>query len=1139
MGAEHEADRNLVAGILALRLELITEKQLVAALRAWSAKKSRPFDDVLIAAGDLDSARAHSLAAQLKERLQSCGDDPALCLAALSVSASLREDLLRIADPELTAGLTLVPPQSTEPDPYATQPGPSSDGLSTDGASDALGTQVLAEMAGAAARTVAGSGSTDRYRILRLYARGGLGLVSIAEDGELHRQVALKEIQEQHAANAVSRARFMAEAEITGRLEHPGIVPVYGFGRYADGRPYYAMRLIRGQSLRNAIEAYFNPGPAGQNEVTRALEFRGLLGRFIAVCNTIEYAHSRGFLHRDLKPDNIMLGDYGETLVVDWGLAKAVDDREVLASAGDAPLVRVSIESCNTVPGAAIGTPQFMSPEQAAGDIDALGPATDIYGLGATLYQLLTGSMLFERAPLQDLLKDVRTGNFRPPRARKPSLPKALEAICLKALALQPENRYRSAAGLADDLEHWLADEPVSVYRESWSQRMGRWSRRHRAATQATVAALAAIAIVAVVAVFIIQGARNRESAAKVEATRRAQQAREVIDALLTSVGQVLENYPGMQEARKRLLERAANDYVSLTDASSSDPDLRLEAARAFSRLGDVRVSLNQYDEAEAAYRSAEAAARELCERFPSRRDFQIERANDLTRRAIAVATRGRIVDAERDYRASLHILEPLTQAHPDEVEAADALGSLLVNLARSQSETGRLDEAEATSQQAIRVLEKFARAPWAQPRQQFALAAARNSLGQLLVSRGRETAALPVYHEADEDFGRLVAAHPGEAAYLSARAANRVNLAAALRGAGRIEDEIESYRPAVEDYATLLAALPDVPRYREYLAITRTNLSQGLHRLGENQAAMEELQKALDELDGLASEFPSIPSYLEELAATRTTLASVLRDLARFENATTRIDEAISYYRQLVDALPGVPRYRAGLGVALSHRARILMQLDNLPEAEQVFQAAVAELQQAIAAGPADPHFRENLAATWRHCAWLRHRSGDSPGCRAAQQHSLVLLDELTREFPDMPRFADERAWMLTMGPFAELQDLPQAAVLAGRATNLAPANDAFWRTLGAVQYAMNDFSTARATLQRACDLGREKAGTTVFLLAMAEWRLGNRESARSLHERATAWFKLNRPGDDECQRVHDRTAAVLAEPAGPLQSP
>src|SRR5262249_2261814 len=210
---------------------------------------------------------------------------------------------------------------------------------------------------------------------------------------------------------------------------------------------------------------------------------RGLLARFVAACNAIAYAHSRGVIHRDIKPSNLMLGPYGETLVVDWGLAKVIG-REATDGDDSAPAERTlrpaSGDSSATQPGSALGTPAFMSPEQARGEVTDLGPATDIYSLGATLYTLLTGRSPIQGRSTAEVLENVRLGNWRPARQLQPDAPRPLAAIAGKAWALKGGDRYGTALELAADVERWLADEPVQAYREPWTTKASRWVKRHR-----------------------------------------------------------------------------------------------------------------------------------------------------------------------------------------------------------------------------------------------------------------------------------------------------------------------------------------------------------------------------------------------------------------------------------------------------------------------------------------------------------------------------------------------------------------------------------------------------------------------------------------------------------------------------------
>jgi len=219
-----------------------------------------------------------------------------------------------------------------------------------------------------------------RLRILRPHAKGGLGQVWVALDTELDRPVALKEVQDRHADNPSSRTRFVAEAEITGKLEHPGIVPVCGLGRHCDGRPFYAMRFIQGHSFKEAIDEFHADEALKRDAGRRALRLRELRRRFTDVCNAIAFAHSRGIVHRGLKPANVVLGPFCETLVVDWGLAKTTGrlvgrGTETPEPESDGPICISALSGSpdETLPGTPVGTPSFMSPEQACGKIDRVG----------------------------------------------------------------------------------------------------------------------------------------------------------------------------------------------------------------------------------------------------------------------------------------------------------------------------------------------------------------------------------------------------------------------------------------------------------------------------------------------------------------------------------------------------------------------------------------------------------------------------------------------------------------------------------------------------------------------------------------------------------------------------------------------
>lgn len=462
--------RDVLLCSLVRQRELLDDKQLEAAVCQWLVDTRRPLLDIFATHGELSERQV----AGLEDTLRRSGGDGRVDSLSARVR-SLPPGVQRLLKPQVS-DVTLAGEGQ-----FDTRPNEASQT--------------------SAARPATGLTPGERFDVQQVHAQGGLGVVYLARDHEIERTVALKQIKSQWADDEDSRTRFLLEARITGRLEHPGIVPIYALGADATGRPYYAMRLIRGECLLDVIERFHRAGVTASRPRQRLPELRKLLQRFVDVCNAVDYAHSKGVIHRDLKPSNIMVGKFGETLVVDWGLAKVIgSDEDVALTTRMVRTPQTDGVSSGTQIGATIGTPAYMSPEQAAGRHHELGPATDVYSLGATLYQMLTGALPHDiDDDLAVTFARMATGAITPPHLRAAWLPRPLSSITMKALASAPERRYASALALADDIERWLGDEPVRAHPEGWVERAFRWMRNHRTlATSLVVGYLVAAAAVVI-----------------------------------------------------------------------------------------------------------------------------------------------------------------------------------------------------------------------------------------------------------------------------------------------------------------------------------------------------------------------------------------------------------------------------------------------------------------------------------------------------------------------------------------------------------------------------------------------------------------------------------------------------------------
>lgn len=687
--------------------------------------------------------------------------------------------------------------------------------------------------------------SFGRFQVVRAHARGGLGKVSIALDRELGREVALKEILEDRSRDARAQQRFIFEAEITGSLEHPGIVPVYGLGRDRAGRPFYAMRFVRGKTLKEAIRGFHEAHrQKAVHDGWRDVEFRGLLNRFVAVCDAIAYAHSRGVIHRDLKPGNILLGPYGETLVVDWGLAKRLDQPHDSVDSAEPPL-QVTSSGSNpfTVQGSAVGTPPYMSPEQAEGRLDLHSPATDVYGLGATLYTLLTGRPPIDDDSSSETLSRVRLGQFPRPRAIQPRLPAPLEAICLRAMARQPGDRYGSAKDLAAEIEKWLADEPVSVYRETWLDRRRRWLRRHRGVARVAVISLILTLLGLVCGSLLINQQRVRAEQQEELALRNAKRALQVVEKFLIQTGDdQWSRLPQFESYRLEMAQMAVNEFRSWVEQYPDNDELVSQLALATRRFANLYRMLNRLPEADAEMQRAVAAVTRLRGRHPQ----------DANVRIMELEIETDALDLRHRYRGS--------------VESETQAAALLARAASTRT--------DFPDQPMIRVLEAFAQLP----------------VATIWCDLGRHAESVQLSRLIAETFEAQAGAQPDSLQLQTLVALAWIDAAIIGLDAGDLPWAHRCALRAVTSSQRLLDRSPDQSTYRSLAADAKVAAARVLLALRQDQAQIQvQLDDAITELTRLHSEFPATASFARELADALTVRSRFQRAVETWPATETR----------------------------------------------------------------------------------------------------------------------------------------------------------------------------------------------------------------------------------------------------------
>ena len=832
--------------------------------------------------------------------------------------------------------------------------------------------------------------SSDRYAILALLGSGGMGRIQSAFDRQLNRKVALKELHEPHPDH---EARFRREALLTARLEHPNIVSVHEAGTWPSGEPFYTMRLVSGRPLNQVLA-----------EATTFAERIALLPHVIAVADALAYAHQEGIIHRDLKPHNVMVGEFGETVVIDWGLAK-----DLSASSEDSIDPATPASDSETRAGEVLGTPSYMPPEQAAGEpVDA---RADVYAIGAILYHVLSGQAPYSGETGREIVAAVRCG---PPAPLDRTIPRDLIAIIERAMSREPEDRYATARELREDLRRFHSGQLVGAHRYTVGQLVRRWIGKHRTAVAVGAAALVFLAVIAVISVRQIVREQRHAEAQRLLADASRARAEDLTRFMLFDLKEKLEPI-GKLELLEAVAKKA-NAYYEQQPASTTD-DERRQRATVRHNLGDVLKSHGDLTGALVHYRAALDIRTDLVARAPNNTEAQAELAR--VRRAVGDVLRvqGNDAAALAEYRSAMTIGEQLIVRDPanaawhrDVSSTHDKIGRVLLaqgdapgalvaarralqiresqtamrddvvmqrNLAVSHSNIGDvlfatqdLGPALVEYRAALAIRERVLAKNPANVAVQHDLAISHDNIGDVLNMQGDAAGALAAYRLSLLVSDKIASQDPTNAIWQRDLAVEHDKVGAALRAQLDLKAALVEYRAALAIATRLAEKDPTNADWQRDVIVIREHIGDVRLAMQDAAGALSEFRAVLPIREQLLAQAPTNVVLRRDVSVSHAAIGDALRAQGKATEALAeyRIDLAMTEELAAQDASNA--GWRHDLSVSHSNIAKALEALDKPSDARAEYRAALAIAEELATKDPSNPQWKQELADLQRTVA-------------------------------------------------------------------------------------------------------------------------------------------------------------------------